>query len=132
MLQNNVSTRVNYQILTNMSNSKKPPIISYHSGLHICLKLKIKWNQKIKDEVKKWSIHIQSLRSLVCSGPCAFLDRATHTTTIPTTTTTTVAATGTAIFHSTQSGIHGNSILIPGKSRAGAIVPRINNDLPLL
>ena len=68
---------------------------------------------------------IQSLRSRVCKGPWALRDRATQITTMPTTTTTTVAATGTAIFKSTQSGIQGNSIFTPGDSLIGAIVPRI-------
>lgn len=53
---------------------------------------------------------------------------------MPTTTTTTVAATGTAIFKSTQSGIQGKSILTPGDSLIGAIVPRIqkNNDFTFM
>lgn len=73
------------------------------------------------------AIHIQSLRSLVWRGPWAFLESATQMTTIPTTTTTTVAATGTAMFQSTQSGIHGKSIFMAGMSLAGAIVPRIQH-----
>lgn len=79
--------------------------------------------------MKRGTIHIQSLLSLVCRGPWAFLESATQTTTIPTTTTTTVAATGTAIFQSTQSGIHGKSIFMAGKSLAGAIVPKMQQIL---
>lgn len=68
--------------------------------------------------------NIQSLLSLVCEGPLALRVTATQITTIPTATTIIVAAMGTAIFKSTQSGIQGNSILTLGKSRIGAIVPR--------
>lgn len=64
--------------------------------------------------------YIQSLLSLVCSGPPLLLPRATHITIIPTKITTIVAPIGTAIFRSTQSGIQGNkNCFTSGISLAG-------------
>lgn len=77
----------------------------------------------------KWKTEdIQSLLSRVCVEVKVLRESATQITTTPTTTTTIVAHIGTAIFKSTHSGIHGNSIFISGASLTGAMVPAINKN----